>query len=139
LNLGETAPEAYQGFRQADAAIRNSPLDGTVRELVKLRASQLNGCVYCVDMHSGEARRTGERQERLDQLPVWKESELFDARERAALAYTEAVTRREDVGDELWEELRRHFPDESELGHLAAQVSLINAFNLFCVPLRYKP
>ncbi|HZG03073.1 MAG TPA: carboxymuconolactone decarboxylase family protein [Streptomyces sp.] len=138
MDLDRTAPEAYQGFLQTDAALRRGPLDATVRELVKIRASQLNGCVFCVDLHTREARRLGERQDRLDQLVVWQESELFDERERAALAYTEAVTRREHVGDELWETLRKHFP-EAELGNLVAQVALINALNLLGVPLRKKP
>ncbi|WP_165986605.1 carboxymuconolactone decarboxylase family protein [Streptomyces sp. YIM 98790] len=137
--LSETAPELHRGFLQIDAAIRRGPLEATVRELVKLRASQLNGCVFCVDMHSTQALRQGERQDRLHQLPVWEESELFDERERAALAYTEAVTRRRPVDDGLWDALCRHFPDEAERGHLIAQVSLINALNLYSVPLRMRP
>jgi AhpD family alkylhydroperoxidase len=139
MNLPEVAPEPFQAFLQADAAIRKGPLDATVRELVKLRASQLNGCVFCVDMHAKEARRMGESEDRLYQLAVWEESELFDERQRAALAYTDAVTGRRHVSDELWQTLRKHFPDEAELGHLVAQVSLINAFNLFGVPLQMKP
>ncbi|MDA3644794.1 carboxymuconolactone decarboxylase family protein [Saccharopolyspora indica] len=139
LDLGKTAPEPYAGFKQADAALRQGPLDATLRELVKIRVSQINGCVYCVDMHSREALRHGEGQDRLLQLPVWQESELFDERERAALTYAEAATRREHVTDELWDALRKAFPDEAELGHLVAQVSLINALNLIGVPLEMKP
>ncbi|WP_190820102.1 carboxymuconolactone decarboxylase family protein [Saccharopolyspora pogona] len=139
LNLGTAAPEPYQGFKDADAAIRKGPLDDKVRELVKIRVSQINGCVFCVDMHSREARRIGETEDRLLQLPVWQESELFDERERAALGYAEAATLRDHIDDEQWEELRKAFPDESELGHLIAQVSLINALNLIGVPLQMKP
>ncbi|TDC23182.1 carboxymuconolactone decarboxylase family protein [Streptomyces sp. 8K308] len=139
LNLAKAAPDAYAGFKQADAAIRSGPLDATVRELVKVRVSQLNGCVFCVDMHGREARRIGVSEDRLLQLPVWRESELFDERERAALAYADAATRREDITDELWAATRQHFPDDAELGHLVAQVSLINALNLIGVPLRMKP
>ncbi|MGW1678822.1 carboxymuconolactone decarboxylase family protein [Saccharopolyspora sp. NPDC002376] len=139
LDLSKTAPEPYAGFSQADTAIRQGPLDETVRELVKIRVSQINGCVFCVDMHSREALRIGEDQHRLLQLPVWQESELFDERERAALAYAETATRRERVTDELWDALREAFPDEAELGHLVTQVSLINALNLLGVPLEMKP
>ena len=139
LHLPQAAPEPYQGFRSVDTAIRQGPLGPTVRELVKLRVSQLNGCVNCVDMHHREARRDGESEDRLSQLVVWRESELFDERERTALAYSEAVTGRVPVEDELWDRLREHFPTDSELGHLVAQVSLINALNLFSVPLNTKP
>lgn len=139
LSMDQAAPEPYQAIRQADTAIRKGPLDGTVRELVKVRVSQINGCVYCVDMHSREARRIGESEDRLLQLPVWTESELYDERERAALRYAEAATRKEHIDDEQWTALRKAFPDESELGHLVAQVALINALNLIGVPLRLKP
>ncbi|MFG3256760.1 carboxymuconolactone decarboxylase family protein [Streptomyces sp. NPDC048172] len=139
MDLGTAAPEPYKAFRQADGAIRTGPLDAKLRELVKIRASQLNGCVYCVDMHTREARSLGERQDRLDQLPVWEESELFDVKERAALAYTDAVTRGPQVPDPLWDELCAQVPDESERGHLVVQVSLINALNRFGVPLEMRP
>lgn len=139
LNVGQTAPEPYAGLMDADAAIRTGPLDSTVRELVKIRVSQLNGCVYCVDIHSREALRGGERQDRLLQLPVWQESELYDDRERAALRYAETATRRDDIDDTQWQSLREVFPDEAELGHLVAQVALINALNLIGVPMRMKP
>ncbi|MEU5849229.1 carboxymuconolactone decarboxylase family protein [Saccharopolyspora shandongensis] len=139
LNLGEVAPEPYQGFKEADAALRKGPLDDKVRELVKVRVSQINGCVFCVDMHGREARRIGETEDRLLQLAVWQESELYDERERAALGYAEAATRREHIGDDQWEALRKAFPDEAELGHLVAQVALINALNLLGVPLQMKP
>ncbi|MFF8959750.1 carboxymuconolactone decarboxylase family protein [Streptomyces sp. NPDC014894] len=139
MDLGATAPEPYRAIRQADAAIRKGPLDETVRELVKIRVSQLNGCVYCVDLHTRETRGLGESQDRLDQLPVWEESELFDARERAALAYADAVTRGVRVADGLWRELCERFPDEAERGHLVAQTALINALNRVGVPLEMKP
>ncbi|GAA0506882.1 alkyl hydroperoxide reductase AhpD [Saccharopolyspora subtropica] len=139
LNMSEAAPEPYLAFRQADGAIRKGPLAEKVRELVKLRVSQVNGCVYCVDKHAAEARRSGETEDRLTHLPVWRESELFDERERAALAYAEAVTTQRHVDDELWDEARKQFPDKAELGHLVAQVALINALNMLGVPLRMKP
>jgi AhpD family alkylhydroperoxidase len=139
LNIGEAAPQPYQALRDADAAIRNGPLDATVRELVKVRVSQINGCVYCVDTHSREALRIGESQDRLLQLPVWTDSELYNEREQAALGYAEAATRREHIDDQQWEALRKTFPDHTELGHLVTQVSLINALNLIGVPMQMKP
>ncbi|GGZ59707.1 alkyl hydroperoxide reductase AhpD [Streptomyces inusitatus] len=139
MDLSTAAPDPYKALIQTDGAIRGGPLDATVRELVKIRASQLNGCVYCVDKHSREARELGESQNRLDQLPVWEESELFDGRERAALAYTHTVTRLTPVDDRLWHEVCEHFPDEAERGHLVLQVALINALNRLGVPLEMRP
>ncbi|MEU5833712.1 carboxymuconolactone decarboxylase family protein [Streptomyces diacarni] len=139
LDMGSAAPEPYKALGQAQGALDTGPLDATVRELAKIRASQLNGCVFCVVLHTRQARGAGESQDRLDQLPVWEESELFTARERAALAYTEAVTRQVRVAETLWQEVCEHFPDEAERGHLVAQVALINAFNRLGVPLEMKP
>lgn len=139
LNLGTAAPAPYHALLEADAAIRGGPLNPTVRELIKVRVSHINGCVYCVDMHSQEALRIGETRARLLQLPVWTESELYDERERAALAYAEAATRRDHIDDAQWTTLSKAFPDETERGYLVAQVSLINALNLIAVPLQMKP
>ncbi|MGY1435365.1 carboxymuconolactone decarboxylase family protein [Streptomyces reniochalinae] len=139
LDMGSAAGEPYKALGRAQVALDTGPLDATVRELAKIRASQLNGCVFCVDLHTRQARRSGESQDRLDQLPVWEESELFTARERAALAYTEAVTRQVRVADALWQEVCERFPDEAERGHLVAQVALINAFNRLGVPLELRP
>ena len=124
----------------ADRSLRDGPLDATVRELVKIRASQLNGCAYCVDMHTAEARGLGELEHRLHQVAVWRESNVFTAAERAALAYTDEATRLGDEGvtDEVWDELTGHY-EPAELGHLVAQVALINAFNRIAVPLRTPP
>lgn len=139
MDLGTAAPEPYGFLRQAQAAIDKGSLNATVRELMKIRVSQLNGCVFCVDMHTREARRMGEEQSRLDQLPVWDESELFTERERAALAYAEAVTRGVRVDEGLWERVSKQFPDETERGHLVLQGALINAFNRLSVPLEMRP
>ncbi|NSC21422.1 carboxymuconolactone decarboxylase family protein [Streptomyces albus subsp. chlorinus] len=139
MDLGSAAPEPYKAIVEAAGAVDAGPLEATVRELVRIRASQLNGCVFCVDLHTRQARRQGERQERLDQLPVWEESELFSARERAALAYTEAVTRGVRVDAPLWERVCAHFPDEAERGHLVALAALINALNRLGVPLEMRP
>jgi AhpD family alkylhydroperoxidase len=139
-SLMETAPEVFRGFIAADKAVRKGPLGTTVRELVKIRASQLNGCVFCVDLHIHEALELGETQDRIFQLPVWRESALFTQAERAALAYTDAATQlsADGVTDLVWEAAAEHFkPDE--LGALVGQVALINAFNRVGIPLHYRP
>jgi AhpD family alkylhydroperoxidase len=140
LNIAELAPGPYRAFIAADTALRQGPLDVRVRELVKLRASQMNGCAFCVDMHAREARRLGEPEERLHHLVVWRESPLFSAAERAALAYTEAATvlAPGGVSDDVWEAAEAAFEPEA-LAALVAQVALINAFNRISVPLRTPP
>jgi AhpD family alkylhydroperoxidase len=120
--------------------VRKGPLGATVRELVKIRASQLNGCAFCVDMHIHEALELGETQDRIFQLPVWRESALYTEAERAALGYTDAATclGPEGVLDAVWNEAAKHFkPDE--LGALVGQIALINAFNRVGIPLQMQP
>lgn len=140
LNILELAPGPYRGFIEAQAAINQGPLDARVRELVKIRASQINGCAFCVDMHVREARRLGESDDRLHQIVVWRESQLYSRAERAALAYTEAATllTPTSVTDEIWKELESTF-EPAPLAALVAQVALINAFNRIAVPLRTPP
>src|SRR4051794_24376644 len=123
LDLQKAAPKAVHGLYAADRAIRESPLDPAVRELVKLRTSQLNHCVYCIDLHSHEALEQGETLDRVLQLSAWRESELFTPAERAALAYTEAATTLTGHGvtDEIWAGVRDVLGDE-ELGALVVQV-----------------
>jgi AhpD family alkylhydroperoxidase len=137
--MQEATPEVYGGFMNLGRLIRQGPLDGRVQDLVKIRASQLNGCAYCVDAHIRDARAKGDSEVRMHHTTIWRNSHLYTEPERAALAYTEAVTRREPVSDELWDELCQHFPDQRERGDLVALVSLINALNLFSVPLRLEP
>lgn len=137
LDLAAAAPRAARALYSADQAIRESPLDPSIVELVKLRVSQINRCVHCIDLHSHDALKAGESQDRLLQLVAWRESTLFTATERAALAYAEAATTLTEHGvdDEVWAGVRDAFDDE-ELGALVVQVALINAFNRFGVPLR---
>src|SRR4051812_43222822 len=91
-NTFALAPTTVKAMIQVEGAIRTSGLDGTILELVKLRASQINGCAYCLAMHATEARQRGESDMRIAMLPAWRESTLFNDRERAALAWTEALT-----------------------------------------------
>jgi AhpD family alkylhydroperoxidase len=139
MNLTERMSDAYQALINVETVIRNGPLDTTVRELVKIRASQLNGCLFCIDMHVHEALELGEKADRIYQLNAWRESELYSDAERAALAYTEAATERPDgVGDEVWETMTAAFsPDEA--GYLVAQVAMINAWNRLAAPTHTLP
>lgn len=120
---------------QALLALNKSAEDGipyTTRKLVHVRASQINGCSVCVDMHSRELKKAGETDDRLFAVAAWRDAPYYNDAERAALALTEAVTRLSDqadpVPDEIWEEAARHY-DERALAALLVQISLINVFN----------
>ncbi|MEV5709144.1 carboxymuconolactone decarboxylase family protein [Actinoallomurus sp. NPDC052274] len=139
LNVAELAPDVYKAFLQAEQAIRKGPLTATVRELVKIRASQLNGCLFCIDMHTHEALELGENLNRIIQLPAWRESRLYTDAERAALAYAEAATRGpEEVSDEIWTAVTDAFkPDEAAF--LVAQVAQINMWNRVAGTMHTQP
>jgi AhpD family alkylhydroperoxidase len=115
-------------------------LDPTVRKLVEVRASQINGCALCIDMHWAEARAAGESEQRLAQLDAWQESPYFDGRERAALGLTEAVTHVSEthVPDEVWAEAEAHF-EPDELAHLLFQIAAINLWNRIAISTRALP
>jgi AhpD family alkylhydroperoxidase len=119
--------------REVDA----SGLPPGLLDLVTVRASQINGCAYCIDMHTKDARARGETEQRLYALDAWRETPFFSERERAALAWTEAVTRVADtrVPDEVYEEARRAFP-EAELLALTFAVIAINGWNRLCISFR---
>ena len=124
------APAAMRAMSALEEATRRSPLEPVLKELVRTRASQINGCAYCVEMHTGDALELGEAQRRLFLLPAWRETGLFTARERAALALTEAVTRLSEgpVSDEVWAEAAGQF-EETELAELVWLITAINAWN----------
>jgi AhpD family alkylhydroperoxidase len=115
-------------------------LDSRLSELVKLRASQINGCAFCIDMHWAALRRDGESEVRLAQVAAWEESPYFDERERAALALTEAVTHvsATHVPDAVWARAEAHFPPE-ELSHLLIAIAAINLWNRLAVSTRAVP
>jgi AhpD family alkylhydroperoxidase len=139
LNAYETAPAAMSALRAVEAYLRQSGLDASLIELVKMRASQINGCAYCLDMHSKELRHLGESEQRIYLLNAWEESPLYTPRERAALAWTEAVTRIADTHapDAVYDELRRHFADK-ELVDLTVLIGMINLWNRLAIGLRYE-
>lgn len=139
INIPEVAPELYRAFAHTEATIRKGPLDPVLRELVKIRASQLNGCLFCIDMHIHEALELGETQDRIFQLSAWRESSLYTDAERAALAYTEAATELPSgVSDELWDEVAAAFKQE-ELAYLVGQVAMINSWNRIAAPSHTPP
>ena len=140
----KAAPDAIHAMFALGKYVAGCGLEPTLLELVKLRASQLNGCAYCLDMHSKDARAAGETEQRLYTLSAWRETPFFSERERAALAWTEAVTQISGgVSDALFEETRKHF-NEKELADLTWAVVAINGWNRVAissraVPGNYKP
>jgi len=123
-----------------ESYLRNSSLDARLLNLIDVRASQINGCAHCLDMHSKDARSEGETEQRLYALEAWRETPFFDERERAALAWTEAVTRVADghVPNDVYEEARRRF-SEQELVDLTLAVASINTWNRLNIAFRTVP
>ncbi len=137
LDYSKTAPEGLKALRNLQTYIDNCGLEHSLLELVKTRASQINGCAYCLDMHTKDARAAGESEQRLYLLSAWREAPFYSERERAALAWTEAVTRIADgtVENDLYEEVRRHF-NEREITNLTLAVIAINSWNRLAIPFR---
>jgi AhpD family alkylhydroperoxidase len=137
LPLGRLFPAAYRAMSAFAGAVRDSPLDELLVHLVKLRASQINGCAYCLALHAKEARAAGESQQRLDVLSAWDEVPVFNERERAALALTESITRVADthVPDAAVDAARAHFSDE-DLAALVFHIVTINAWNRIAITAR---
>jgi AhpD family alkylhydroperoxidase len=137
LNYGERFPELRKAMWALEHYVHQSGVDPKLLELIKLRASQINGCAYCVDMHTKVARSLGETEQRLYAVSVWEEAPFFTERERAALAWAEAVTlvSVDHVPDAVYDLVRRHF-SEDELGPLTAAVVAINGWNRLSVAFR---
>ncbi len=140
LDIGKIAPAAGRAMFGLERYARESGLETSLLELVRLRASQINGCGYCIDMHTKDARAEGETEQRLYTLSVWRETPFFSDRERAALEWTEAVTdiSRNNVSDELYERVRKQF-NETELVNLTIAVIAINGWNRLAIPFRSVP
>lgn len=137
LNYGKAAPGATEAMSALETYVRRSGLESSLIELVKLRASQINGCAYCIDMHTKDARAAGETEQRLYALSAWEETPFYSARERAALAWAEAVTLVADghVPDAVYEQARAQF-DEKELVDLTVAVIAINGWNRLAISFR---
>ena len=137
IDYKKVAPEAYKAMQGIEAYVRGSGLEHSLLELVKTRVSQINGCAHCLDMHTKEARAAGETEQRLHLLPAWREAPFYSDRERAALVWAEALTQisTNDVPDELYDEVRRHF-DEKALVDLTLAIVGINGWNRLAVSFR---
>ena len=140
LAYSKVAPGAMTAMRGLQRYLDDCGLEKSLMELVKLRASQLNGCAYCVDMHTKDARAYGETEQRLYCLSVWRECPFYTERERAAMEWTEALTLISEthVPDEIYDAVRPHFT-EKELADLTLAVVLINGWNRFAISFRNVP
>ena len=130
IRYQQLLPDVYQALLKVNPAINAAGLDRRLQHLVHLRASQINGCAFCVKMHTREAREDGETNERLDRLVVWQHVDDYSPREKAALAFTEAMTRLDDLSvlPALRAALREHF-SELEVAALGADIAMINLWN----------
>jgi AhpD family alkylhydroperoxidase len=140
FDYAKVAPGAYQAMYALERYLRESGLEKSLLHLVKLRASQINGCAYCLDMHWKDLKAIGEQDVRLYELDAWQETPFYSDRERAALEWTEAVTRvaNTHVPDEIYERVRTQF-SEKELADLTLAVAAINAWNRLSISARVTP
>jgi AhpD family alkylhydroperoxidase len=140
IEYAKAAPGTVQAMRALETYVQQSGLERSLLHLIKTRASQINGCAFCLDMHTREAREDGEMEERLYVLSAWRETADYTDRERAALAWTEAVTRIADghVPDDVYEVARQQFTDK-ELADLTLAVVAINGWNRLSIAFRTLP
>jgi AhpD family alkylhydroperoxidase len=137
LSYSEVAPEGNEILRKLESYIRKAGLEPDLLELVRLRASQINGCAYCIDMHTKDARSQGENEQRLYGVGTWREAPFYSERERAALAWAESVTlvSEDQVPDEIYDLVKKHFT-ERELVDLTLAVIAINSWNRLAISFR---
>jgi AhpD family alkylhydroperoxidase len=140
MNLGKTSAAAYQTMLHLERFVRGSGIDPTLLGLIKIRASQINGCAFCIDMHTKDARSQGETEQRIYALNAWRETPFFTPLERATLAFTEAVTlvATNHISDELYEEVSRYFADD-EIANLLMAIVTINSWNRIAIATRTIP
>jgi AhpD family alkylhydroperoxidase len=140
LDYQQASPQGVQAMLQLERVVRESGLERKILELIKTRASQMNGCAYCIDMHTKDARAHGETEQRLFALSAWREAPFFTGKERAALQWTEAITdiQRGHAADDVFEEVRKHLTD-SELVSLTLAITTINAWNRIAIAFRLVP
>ena len=139
LNAYQVAPDAMKALVAVETYLHQTALGSQLIELVKMRASQINGCAYCLDSHSKQLRKGGETEQRIYLLNAWRESPLYSPRERAALAWTDALTliAETQAPDDAYEEVRQHF-DEKEIVDLTTLIGMINLWNRLAISLRYE-
>jgi AhpD family alkylhydroperoxidase len=141
LELAKVSPSAYHAILRVESFVRkSSKLEGSLLALIKMRASQINECAFCIDMHSKDARMNGETEQRLYALSAWRETTFFTSRERAALAWTEALTLITEghASDDVYSEVRREFSEE-ELVNLSLAIITINGWNRLAIGFRKIP
>ncbi len=140
MRYAKVAPDGMQAVRALESYVKQCGLEPALLELVRLRASQINGCAYCIDIHTKDARSEGESEQRLYCLSAWRETPFYSARERAALAWTEAVTKisEHQVPDDVYEQATKVFT-EKELVDLTLAVIAINSWNRLAISLNTPP
>lgn len=140
VNFAKAAPDAYKAVAALDSYVKGSGIEPRLIHPIKLRASQINGCAYCVDMHTKEARHSGLSQQWINLVCVWRESPHFDERERAVLGWTEALTNVAETRapDDAYEALKAHF-NEEEMTKITVAIGAINVWNRLCVGFRALP
>lgn len=140
MNYAKASPDAFRAMSALEGFVRQSGIEHSLLHLVKMRASQMNGCAYCIDMHSKDARAAAETEQRLYALDAWREAPFYTPRERAALAWTEALTDVRDghVPDAVYQEARAEF-EENELMNLTTAVVAINGWNRIAIAFRAVP
>ena len=133
----KAAPDAFKAMLNLELAVQRGGLEAPLLKLVKMRASQINACGYCLDMHSKDARAAGESEQRLYALPAWREAPFYSKRERAALAWTEAVTQvsSNDLPDDLYQEVHKEFDDKAMV-ELTLAIIAINGWNRLAIGFR---
>jgi len=140
IDVTKVSPAVYQAAAALQTYVDQSGLDAKLRELIKIRASQINGCAFCLAMHTRDARKIGETDERMHLLAAWREAPVYSARERAALAWVEAITlvTQGHVPDEAFEAVRKQF-SEKEIVDLTAAAAAINTWNRIAIAYRVPP
>ena len=140
IDFSHQSPELAKKYLDFSMALRGAAIDKITQILVTIRASQMNGCAFCLDMHVKEAKLAGERELRVHHVAIWRESNLFSARERAALEWTEALTKipAHGVSDELYQSVREHF-SEKELSDLSFCIVAINGWNRLSIGFANVP
>jgi AhpD family alkylhydroperoxidase len=140
IDFTKVAPDALKAVLALETYVHRSGIEPSLLELIKIRSSQINGCAYCIDMHTKDARARGETEQRIYALDAWRETPFYTDRERAVLAYAEAVTlvHQGHVPDFVFAEVRKHF-SEAELVNLTLAIATINVWNRLAISLRSVP
>ncbi|MGO4547563.1 carboxymuconolactone decarboxylase family protein [Paenibacillus sp. 2TAB23] len=138
--IAKEIPAAYQAMFGLEKYLGTTSISKTLKELIKIRASQINGCAYCINMHTKEARELGETEQRIYALSAWRDTRFFSDAERAVLALTESITviTKEHVPDAVYEEVARHF-DSKQIGEIIMAITTINAWNRIAISTNMMP